>query len=186
MELRRYLDILRRRKWLIVEAIILVGLVAGIASSIRTPVYSAKAKVLLRPGDPAEQINPVNTPQQQVDADRYGSAQADIMRSAAVADEAAKSVPQASAGEIQSKLSVSRNSTSDVVVVGASDIDPVRARDIANAVANAYILNRKNYAVQGLKSASDDVQRRLGDLQARIAALDTQIGAGDPAGSSTP
>ena len=58
MGLRQYLDILRRHKWFIVEAVVVVALAAGILASLRTPVYSATARVLLRPSDPPEQLNP--------------------------------------------------------------------------------------------------------------------------------
>ena len=46
MELRAYLDILSRRRWLVILATAVVAAVAGITSSLQTPLYRASASVL--------------------------------------------------------------------------------------------------------------------------------------------
>ena len=61
VELRQYLDLLRRHRWFIIEAMVVVGLLAGVMSALRTPQYRATARVLLRPNDPAEQLNPADS-----------------------------------------------------------------------------------------------------------------------------
>ncbi|HEV3362832.1 MAG TPA: Wzz/FepE/Etk N-terminal domain-containing protein [Acidimicrobiia bacterium] len=89
MELRQYLDILRRHKWFILEAVVLVSLAAGILSNLRTPMYRATARVLLTPNDPTQQLNPVagNGPVGN-DPDRYVAGQINIAKSEGVAAEA--------------------------------------------------------------------------------------------------
>jgi non-specific protein-tyrosine kinase len=178
VELRQYLDILKRRKWFIAQAVVIVGLAAGIVSMLRTPVYEATARVLLRPNDPTEQLNPEDAPRAvSNDPDRYVSAQKDIVESEDVAREAAKSLRGTGAEDVQEKTSV-QSGTSDVLEIAAHDVDPVRARDIADAVAKGYIENRRLSAVSGLERAVSDIEGRLRSLQARIGELDTRIGDG--------
>jgi Mrp family chromosome partitioning ATPase/capsular polysaccharide biosynthesis protein len=179
VELQHYLDIVKRQKWLIVEAVVIVAVVAGLLSSLKTPVYQTSARVLLRPNDPNEQLYPGYSVSLYSDPDRYVSAQLDIIQSEGVARDAAKALkstgdPKALLGE----MSASQSGTSDVINITGSSIDPARAKAVANAFANAYIENRRQFAVASLKRAYDDIDKRLQDLQAKIADYDRQIGDG--------
>jgi non-specific protein-tyrosine kinase len=178
VELRHYLDILKRQKWLVIEAVVIVAVVAGVLSNMKTPVYSASARVLLRPNDPAEQLYPGYNITGFSDPDRYVSAQIDIIQSEGVAKEAAKDIKGVSPDELLGEVSASQAGTSDVLQISGTSIDPERARDVANAFARAYIENRRQYAVAGLQRASDDISKKLADLEQQIAKYDAQIGDG--------
>jgi len=179
VELRHYLDVLKRHRWLIIQGIVLVGLIAGLVSGLQTPVYKAGARVLLRPNDSSESLYPgYGNASLFNDPDRYVSAQEDIIQSEAVAREAAKSLGGTDAETLLSHVSVAQSGTTDVLEISSTDIDPTRARDVANAFAKAYIENRKQFAVGSLKNASDQVQVKLDELQGRIAQLNSQIGDG--------
>jgi polysaccharide biosynthesis transport protein len=186
LELRQYLDILRRHKWFILEAVVLVGLAAGIMSNVRTPVYQATARVLLMPNDPTQQLNPLpGNGAFGNDPDRYVAGQMNIVRSEGVATEAAKSLSGITVREVEDKVSVGQDGESNVLRISATDPDPVKARDIAQAVAEGYIENRRQAAVSGLEKAAKDIQDKLGPLQTQIAMLDTQIAAGPAAPGAT-
>jgi Mrp family chromosome partitioning ATPase/capsular polysaccharide biosynthesis protein len=153
----------------------------GALSSLRAPVYRATARVLLRPNDPAEQLNPTSAGQQFADPDRHVAAQANIVESEAVAQAASQSLAHVSVRQIEKQVSVAQGGESDILNVVASDEKPVRARDMANAVAKAYIENRRLNAVAGLQRAADDIATKLGPLQDHIAELDAQIAHPSPA-----
>lgn len=177
---------LRRHKWFIVEAVVVVGLVAGIVSSLRTPTYEASARVLLRPNDPTEQLNPENVGQMQFgDADRYVVGQQTIIESEGVAREAVKVIPSVTLEDIERKMSVMQDGKSNVLKVSAVDAEPAQARDIANAVAKGYIENRRQAAVAGLEQAARDIAERLAPLQSTIGDLDSRIGEGSTVAGST-
>jgi tyrosine-protein kinase len=176
MELRAYLDILRRRRLLIVAATLIVAVVAGITSSLRTPMYTASAQVLLRPGDPSEQITQTNqVNRQSADADRYLAAQLDIVESQSVAAVAAKDVKGSTTRELLDQVHASQSGTTDIVSISAADPDPARAAKVANAFAGAYIESRRMSAVAGLEKASDEIASKLTELENRIAELDGKI-----------
>ncbi len=182
MNLRQFLEVLKRHKWLIIGATVVVGLVAGILSGLRTPMYQSTAQVFLRPNNPAEQINPQSIPGLDVNTpDRYVAAQEDIVNSPDVAARAATSLPGLTPQAIQSSISVKQSGASDVLDISARDTNATQARDIANAVAKSYIENRRLNAVAGLQTAAADVKSRLADLQKQIADLDARIG-----GAATP
>ena len=181
MELRRYLSILRRQKWLLIQATLVVAVVAGVLSNLRTPVYSASSRVLLRPNDASEQLYPdANNAQGSLfsDPDRYVAAQENIAQSEAVAKEAAKDIKDATSDELLGEVSVSQEGSSDILDISGTSVDPVRARDVANAFARAYIENRRQFAVANLQKAADELQAKTDALQARLADLDKQIGDG--------
>lgn len=178
MDLRHYLAILRRQRWLILEAVVIVAVVAGALSSLKTPVYEASARVLLRPNDPAEQLYPGYTITGFSDPDRYVAAQIDIIESTQVATEAAKALNGGTPEALLDEVSARQVGTSDMIAVTGRSIDPERARDVANAFARAYIENRRQYAVAGLKRAADDIAARLAELERQIARYDALIADG--------
>ena len=156
-----------------------VGLLSGIISSLRTPIYRATAQVLLRPNDPTEQLNPNNVGQNLgIDPDRYVSGQRNIVESAAVAQEASKALGGLDARVVDAKTTVAQGGQSNVLNISAGDPDPAQARYLANAVAKGYIENRRQAAVAGLEQAANDIAGRLGPLEASIAQLDARIGEG--------
>jgi succinoglycan biosynthesis transport protein ExoP len=188
VDLRHSLDDLRRHVLFIFEAVIVVAVVAGVLSNLRTPAFRATATVLLRPNDPAEQLNPANAQRLASDPDRYVEAQRSIVRSAGVAQEAAKRLRGVTVASLEKAVEVEQGGRSDILRISGRATGPVRAREIANAVAEGYIENRRKSAVAGLQEAADDIQTKLRSLQDTIAQLDTQIGDGSPiaTASATP
>src|SRR3954454_6061479 len=85
--LRDYLRVVRRRKWIILQAVVLVPAVAVGLSLRQDKVYKASSQVLLVQQNPANQFNngsqvPVNPP------DRQAQTQAELVRVQAVARKA--------------------------------------------------------------------------------------------------
>jgi polysaccharide biosynthesis transport protein len=175
MELRTYLEILRRRRLLIVAATLIVAVVAGMTSSLKTPMYVASARVLLRPGDPSEQISQTQDGRGSADADRYLAAQLDVVESEAVASAVAQDVKGSSAKELLGQVSASQSGATDIVSISATDPDPARAAKVANVFAAAYIESRRVTAVAGLQKASDEIGVKLTELEDRIAELGSKI-----------
>src|SRR4051794_16116829 len=107
MEATQLLAVLRRRAWFIVRCTIAGAVAVGVLSYLRTPVYTASAKVLLRPNDPSESLDNRNAqPVTGTDSGRYANSQGAIVHSPAVAAAAAPDVAGGwSANEILGHLS---------------------------------------------------------------------------------
>jgi len=186
VELRQYLDILKRRKWMIVQATVIVAVAAYLFASMKTPMYQSSARVLLRPNDAAEQLYPGYSVEVFSDPDRYVSGQLDIIQSEAVATLAAEELPGTDdPASLLGEVSAGQGGLTDVVDITGHSIDPVRARDVANSFARGYIENRRQYAVAGLKKAVDELDTKLAELERTIADYDARIGDGGIAVGAT-
>ncbi|HUR17783.1 MAG TPA: polysaccharide biosynthesis tyrosine autokinase [Acidimicrobiales bacterium] len=176
-EIRIYRDILRRHRLLIVAAPVIAAALAALVTTIMTPVYTARAKVLLRPGDPAEELyTDRSAGRPAVDSDRYVSAHLDIVESRPVAREASRLVG-GSVDQLLRKVWATQSRGTDVIAIAARDADPARAAEIANAFSRSYIENRRTAAVAGLERASEQIDVRLGELEKLMTAT-----AAPPAG----
>lgn len=179
LELRHYLEILKRRRWLIIEATVVVALVAGIFSALKTPVYRAEAEVLLRPNDPREQIGD-QVSRSPVDLDRYASGQIDVIKSRSVLSAAAKTLGSGTTvADLEAAVGADNGTGSDKITVSAKDTDKLWARDAANAVTKAYVENRRQFAIASLDHAAEQIQVKLDDLLAYIAEIESAL-AGQP------
>lgn len=186
MDIRLALEVLRRHLLLVVQAVVVVGVVAGALSSLRSPVYHATARVLLRPPDAAGDVlgsTARRAVQSQFDADRQVIGQLEIIRSQEVVADAAKAL-DVPVKQVQASLAVSQRASSDIVLIGARNIDAVMARDMANALTQAYLDNRREQAVRQLRAASKELEAKLAELQGQIARYDGEIAAKGQPGQS--
>jgi len=85
--LRDYLDILWRRKWIILQAVILVPVVAVLWASRQPPIYQASANVLVNTQNIAANLSGINDPSQANGA-RVLNTQVDLARTPGVAQRA--------------------------------------------------------------------------------------------------
>lgn len=189
MDIRQYLRILASHKGLIFLTAVVVALAAGAFATIQTPVYTATSQVLLRPADPLEQLGTADV-QQPSDLARYVAGEAAIVQSIPVAQTAALALAPAAGGaketarHLLDQIKVDQSATSNVLGITAHDHKALRARDIANAFAQAYISNRKSFDVGRLTSAVDALQSKLTSLQANINLLTAQRASNPQSASS--
>src|SRR4051812_18219997 len=176
---------LRRQRWLILGTAVIVAVAAGVFASIQTPVYTATTTVLLRPNDPTESLGTPDAQLDPTDLARYVAGQAIIVRSLPVAQAAAKRLPkdqQPKAEDVRDLLddiAVQQSDLSNVIGISAHGSSAARARNLADAFAEAYITSRKNFDVSRLQDAVAAVQTKLASVQATIDTL-TRAGAGAP------
>jgi Mrp family chromosome partitioning ATPase len=171
VDLRNYLSIARRQRWVIVEAVVVVALLAGIFAALQPASYRATARVLLR----ADDLNEADSNAYYYDADRYVAIQSDIVKSRDVMVAAAEDLGRDSAAGLARKVSVSQKASTDILEISATDGRPEVARDIANGVATAYIDNRTEDAIGNLEEVSVQLEQQLASLQAQIGDYDARI-----------
>jgi polysaccharide biosynthesis transport protein len=190
--LRDYLRVVRRRKWIILQAVILVPAVAVGLSLRQEKVYKATSQVLLVQQNPANQFNngsqvPVTPP------DRQAQTQAELVRVPAVAQKAIEIAGvDITSDEFLSHSSATPRTNSDLLELSAWDHDPQRAQTLATAYAKAFASYRAQFdtapyeisvsqanaqlrqmAAQGGQrtSAYHDLQATRNELQQHIALL---------------
>ncbi|CAA9221736.1 MAG: Tyrosine-protein kinase EpsD [uncultured Acidimicrobiales bacterium] len=168
MELHKYIGIVRRSVWLVVAIVVLFVAVAAQLQRSQTPVYQATAEVLLKPNNPEERY----TEPSQVffDPDRHALQQLTIIGSRAVAARAAAALPGMTEQQVRDAVSVAAADKDDIMSVTAEHVRPVRAKEIADAVAAAYIEDRRLTNVANLNSKLTAIDKRLAELKVDLDA----------------
>lgn len=167
IDLPGYVRLLWRRRWAILIVTILVTGSAVVVSSRRTPVFEARADLLMPPRA------------QSADAGEGIPTEIQVLTSRPVVDAVRKrlgSAPPVSVGQV---------GVSDVMQVRARSVSRRDAALIANTYANSYIEFRRAGASQALADATGKVQAELSDLQKQIDDLDQKLKSA-PATGSTP
>jgi succinoglycan biosynthesis transport protein ExoP len=172
--LRDYLRVLRRRKWLIALAVILVPLTAVLVSLRQSVLYEASAEVLLSRQNLAAALTNTEDPLASQQAERVSQTQADVARTPTVAArvlEAARvsGTPQ----EFLDASSVRPKSDSDLLIFKVRDGERDEAAHLATEYARQFTLYRRELDTVAFKRA-----RR--ELEARIATLEKNGGQGTP------
>ena len=163
LELRDYIDVLRRRRTIVAVAALIVVAAALGSSFLQTPVYQGKAQLLLQPRSTESLFDPNSG--QRNDPVRAVETEIQVLKSQPV-----REAVRAKLG-IAPKISVSPVGQTDVIEVKAQSTDPRRAAVVANAYARSYIDFRRKQAVNDLFAAGREVQVQVDKLQKQIDAL---------------
>jgi polysaccharide biosynthesis transport protein len=146
------LRVLRRRKFVILAALISVPLFAFLYSSAQTKEYTASATLLFE--------NEVES----LDASREVATNEALAALPAVAADAAKELG-GSLDEVLGAVEVAAaNENANVTTISATNESPQRAAEIANAYSEAYIDFRKEADRAKFKEAIAVLEARLGEL----------------------
>jgi len=160
LRLGDYLQVLRRRKQLIVVVTLLVTVPAVVFSLLKTPVYAGQAEILLQPRTSETLFDPNSGI--RADPARQVQNEIRILSSAPVRD-----AVRAQLGSVP-KVSATAISSTDIIRVSARSTDPDQAATLANAYATSYIDYRRKQAVDDVLAASQQVQSKIGELQKQI------------------
>lgn len=171
-----YLGVLRRRKWIALQAVVLVPAAAVAFSLSQEPLYRASAEVLLSRQNLANELNGVSDPTLSIDPQRMIQTQASVARVPEVARRtlAKAAVENLTLREFLSTSSVSAKTSTDLLVFKVTSSDRLVAQRLATLYASEYIGFRYEIDTSALQRARDEVQSRLATLNApgdRASAL---------------
>ena len=169
--LRDSLRVLRQRKWSILGIALLV-LGAGMLVSFRqTPQYLSTAKVLVKPITSSFQTS---GPGSKVDMDT----EQQVVMSDKVATVAASKMPDSPSPQaLLHHLSVSSPLNTQVLQIGFTDPDPLRAQEGAAAVSEAYLESRMQEVKATAAAMRQPLLTRIKSLNAQLRKLDERIAA---------
>jgi polysaccharide biosynthesis transport protein len=167
--LQQYLRTLRRRKWIVLQALILTPLAAAFLSLRQQPQYQSTASVLL--GD--ETIASVLAGSaDSASADRIAQTQADIARTPEVLRRAIARVRGAgnvTVDDLLKRSSVSPRTNSDVLDFHVRDASASRAEALATSYAQQFVAFRSRLTLNALERARTQVQRQIDELKTQGA-----------------
>ncbi len=164
--LRDYLRVVRRRRWIILQAVILVPLAAVLFSLRQERMYQASAEVLLSQQNLAAALTGTTsaTPTQQ--ADRVAQTQADLARVPQVATRTLSAVGiQRSAIDFLNHSSVAAKQNADLLAFSVTDHSPELAATLASAYAKQFVAFRQELDTASLQRARNEVRARIHALE---------------------
>jgi polysaccharide biosynthesis transport protein len=166
--LRDYVHVARRRKWIILQAVILVPAVAVLLSARHAKQYEACANVLLSYQNLASSLT--GTPDSSIyqPVERIAETQAELAQVPAVSQRAAQrlNVSDRSARKILDETSVTANPNSNLLQFCTKDTDRELAPRIATTYAEAFVAYRHELDTTELANARKSVQARIKQLEA--------------------
>ena len=188
-DLRSYLGVIARRRWIVIlTTIICVGVAVAI-SVIPEPTYRVRAQVMTTGvNDPVAMIFGANG---SGDLDRQATSQLAFLSSAklrfAVVNAYEGSLPDSEVFRVSASPVVrgDPNRTSSVVELSLVSTDPTAAVTLINTYATTYVEMRQSIdsenlllARQRLQGLLSDVETEIAEVSQPIAEVDEQIAAG--------
>ena len=163
--LRDYLQVARRRKWIIVQAAAIVPLAALAFSLHQQAQYQGSAEVLLSQQDLSAQLTGTQQSTYNDPADRQAQTQANLARVPDVAQRALDSAHvQMTPGAFLAASSVSPGANADILTLKVTNHDPALASRLATAYAHAYVAYRLEQDTAPIKTALKEVVAQIATL----------------------
>ncbi len=176
MELKDYLNVIRARRWVIVQAVLIVTVTALVASFLQTPQYEGEARVLITERDTGAALLGTAVTELSGQPERALQTQVQLMRMRPLLENTIRELnlgvtPDALAG----RVTVSAVGQTHIIKVTARDGDPKRAATIANTLAAQFVQWSREYKRESIAAAADEVDIRLMEAQDRILVLGRRI-----------
>ncbi len=171
-----YGRLLRRWAWLLVICPLTAAVAAGAISREVPLVYQATATVLVIQAQPV----PIDSSQASSNVsstpDQVAATYAELMTQPVFLNKISSELHLGwSTSELASKIKVTPQGTTTVLVVTVSDTNPRRARSIANTLINDFSAWQVREAQQRLGTQIRDAQSQVTILKGRVSADQAQI-----------
>lgn len=169
-----YIAVIRRYKWLILAAALVVPFAAYLWSSQQTKVYRATSEVLLNRQDIGSTLTGIPTQSTVTDPVRYARTQARLARVPAVTQAAVdkSGVAGIDSSAFADSSNVDANPDTDILIFGVNNRDANVAARLATSYAEAFVAYKLRTETASLQAARREIQGRLAELR-RAGATDT-------------
>ncbi len=177
MELRDYLKVIRSRLPLIVASVVVITLGFFAYSASQKPSYQGVALVLVAQQDAGVTILGTPQPDQPYQPGRdIVQTQVEVINSPRIAGQVVAMLGlKESASSLLKRVTASADTGTNNIEIRAIDPSAGGAARIANAFAEAYVTWSRDNQSASIKTAADDVQRRLDQAQKQIVAIEQTV-----------
>lgn len=165
LSLGDYVALLRRRKWIVIIAIVVAPVCAYAFASQQTPVYQATASVATTENSPAVTIAGVQGTQQAA-SPAFAATQIILAetRSVARAVLARARVTSVSPEQLLNMTSITANPDADILYFTINGSDQTQSVTLANAYAEQYTVFLDNMDSQAYAQARSALLKRVAEL----------------------
>lgn len=172
-DIEEALYVLRQRKWSILGIVAVVAALALVISSRQTPIYQARAAVLVTPLEEASGAEPT---------DPNLATEIELAGSVAVAEVVAERLGlDVRPRDLLSGLSVDSPTDTEIIELSYSHPDPAEARRLAQGFAEGYLEYRRRTATEELVASAEAAEKELAALEERLDELEDELAQIDDA-----
>jgi polysaccharide biosynthesis transport protein len=170
LELRDYLRVIRRRKWIIVFSVVLCVAASFAMSALQTDVYAATTTLLLEKSLVEQTFVPSDSGNAPGTVERERSNQVQVMNSPEV-----RATVQEKLGRAPSSVDFVTVGGSDVIAITSESEKPKLAARTANAYAETYLEVRRDTTVKALQDTSAQILSQIQAADAQLGAIDADL-----------
>ena len=164
--LEQALTIVRNRKWVVIQSIVVVTLFAAFFSLSKSDEYTATASLLFRP-DSTDALTQANAGG-FVDPAREAATNEQLVSLPAVAERASERLRgRVTPGYVASTMTVAPSGDANITRISSTTGSPQLSSDIANAYGEAYIEFRRSADRERVQSAITTLESNLAVLSPR-------------------
>jgi succinoglycan biosynthesis transport protein ExoP len=166
--LRDYVRVVRRRKWIIAQAVILVPLAAVLLALRQEPLYRSSADVLLSRQNIAASLNGMSDPTLYYQPERVAQTQAELARVPALAERVVRAagIEGITPPGLLGSSSVSPDPISDLLRFAVVHTEPAVAEALATEYARQYTRYKSEFETAAVVRAREDLSDRIAELAA--------------------
>jgi polysaccharide biosynthesis transport protein len=172
LEVRVYLRVVSRRKWLIAAVVVVAAAGAYFVSHRQTPRYRSSTSLLFSTSASQQVFNPGAA--QSGDPSVVLAADVQVLQGKTVRDLVAKNLGFAAS------VSAAVSATDDTITLTAESGDPRIAARVANTYAKTYLNYVRDSTVSDIGAAQAAIQSKVNDLQNQINTVQAKISAAPP------
>ena len=176
MELRDYLHVIRARRWVILQAVVIVTVTALVASYLQAPTYEGEAKVLITDRDAGAALLGSAISEFSGSPERGLQTQVQLMQVRPIAEETIRELGlQTTPDALLQRVNVSAIGQTNIIRITATDGDPEMAVAIANQMASGFVDWSRQARRESIAAAVDEVELRLDDAQDQVLEVGRRI-----------
>lgn len=173
LELRSYLKLLSRRRWILLATFLTVVASTALVTWRLTPVYEGLAKIEVLPTSSSNEAGQLL--ESVFDPNRGLQTQVEIVQSQEVLGIAAGELRLPSTEELRENVSVELVPDTQIMVIRVQHERPDEARDRAQVLAESYITYRRDQVLERLVRASEGIGSDIEEVKAQVSDLDARI-----------
>lgn len=177
IRLSDYLAIFRRRKWIFIQALVLVPAAAYLISTQQTPEYSASSEVLLSRQNVAAALSGIPNTEGSQNPERMAETQSQLARVPELASRVLRTagLPDRSEADFLAASAVGPKPNTDILVFEVVDRNADVAARLATAYAREFTRYRYELDTQTLEGAQADLDERIEELKAEGVQPDSTL-----------
>jgi len=178
-ELRSFLLVLRRRRWIVLESFAVTVVVVALGTWLQTPLYEAKALLLVETTAPTArgyEEMPVLAAALDISRARSVETHKRLVKSRPVLEKAIASLKLSkTVAELAQGVEVETFRDTDVLEVKVQDEDAAAAADIANAIATFYVEESQSYSREAARSAGTFLEGQIETVRSELRQAEDSL-----------